>query len=326
MKNKWTKLGYLIGSLLLALLLSVYTLGKSDSYGSRADTASSDSTSFTGLTSQKTITLSMPVQLTGIDTNKYYITGVPEAVKIKLTGSAALIDAAKNTKNFSISADLTNLTDGEHSIRLKVSGLNRDIIYKLTTTKLNVAIYKRATANYTVKTSYNDDAIAEGYAVGTVTSSVTNVQIMGPEALVNSVARVVAVVNLPRDTKESSSHRVTLQALDANGNAVNVTIAPEVTTVKIPVSAGTGSKTIPVKFSTSNGEAENFDITASVNEVTITGKMDSLEKISSVSVPVDLSNITTTTTQTVTLSTPNGADSISPTTVTVTITPKEQTN
>jgi YbbR domain-containing protein len=325
MKLNWKKVPYIFGSLLLAILLSIYTVGKSDSYNSRADSSKTTSL-LSGITTSKTESVSVPVQVTGIDTDKYYITGVPETVKIKLTGSSALVDAAKNTKNFSVAADLTKLTDGDHNIRLKVSGLNKDIVYELSTTTIDVAIYKRASANFTVKTSFNEDAIADGYDVGTVTSSVTNVQIMGPEALVNKVVRVVAMVSLPRDTKETTTHQVTMQALDAAGNPVDVSISPEVTTVKIPVSAGKGSKNLSIKFNTQNGDASKFDITANVNEITVTGNMDVLEKLSNYTVDVDLSNITTTTTRTITLNAPNNTDGIDPASITVTITPKEAAN
>ena len=40
-------------------------------------------------------------------------------------------------------------------------------------------MYKRTSSYYSSENYHNKDAIADGYTVGTVTSSVNNVQIMG---------------------------------------------------------------------------------------------------------------------------------------------------
>lgn len=324
MKISWEKLFYILGSLLMAILLSVYTTGRSDTYSTKS--TSTTTTSRTGLpsfTSSETAKISVPVQINGADSNKYLIEGVPNTVDISITGSAALVAAAKNTKNFSVYIDLSSLSEGTHTVPLKVQGLNRSLTYSLSKKNLNIAIYKRSVAYYTVHPEYNESAIASGYNVGTVTSSVTNVEVMGRASLVNQVDRVVATVQLGRDTTSTTSHTVELKALDSDGNTVDVTISPEVTTVRIPVTAGTGDKTIPIKFTTKNGTASDFDITADVNEFTVHGKMNVLNKLSAINVTVDLKDVTSTSQQTVQVDTPDGADSITPNTINVTITPKE---
>jgi YbbR domain-containing protein len=135
---------------------------------------------------------------------------------------------------------------------------------------------------------------------------------------------VVAVAQLKRDTSKSVTQTVTLQALDAKGHPVDVGISPQVTTVKIPVTAGTGTKQVPLKIKTKNGSASNFNLTGSVNEITVRGKIDVLNKLKEIPVTVDLNGVTAASSQDVTVNTPDGTDSVNPTTVTVTITPKEQ--
>ena len=325
MKKGYDKIVYVVATLLVAILMSAYADGQSNGT-TRTKTATSESTTglLKGMVSSKTETVAVPVQLTGIDTDYYYINGVPDTVDVTLTGSSALVTAAKNTKNFQVYADLKKLTDGEHTVALKVSGLNRDLTYKLAKQKLTITIYKRTSAYYTVHTDYNKDAIADGYTVGTVTSSVNNVQLMGRQSAIDSVASVVAAVNLQRDTKKSVSQEVNLQALDVNGHVVDVAISPQVTTVKIPVSAGTGTKQVPIAIKTKNGNADDFDLTGSVNEITVRGKIDVLNKLKEIPVTVDLSGVTSASSQTITVNTPEGTDSVDPTTVTITITPKEQ--
>lgn len=321
MKFSWEKLFYLLGSLIMAILLSVYTTGRSDSYGMRNSSTSISQNSL--FTNNETAKISVPIQITGIDTNKYLVEGVPDDIDVKVTGSTALVTAVKNTKNFTVYIDLNALNEGNHTVPLKVQGLNRSLTYELSKQNLNIAIHKRSVAYYTVEPVYNEDAIATGYNAGTPTSSVTNVEIMGRANLVEDVSRVVANVQLPRSTTSTTTHTVELKALDNKGNPVDVTISPAVTTVRVPVKAGTGDKTVPVKFNTKNGNANDFDITADVNEFTVHGNMAVLNKLNNIEVPVDLKNITSTQQISVEVKTPDGAESITPNTINVTITPKE---
>ncbi|MCM0583039.1 hypothetical protein H9L19_05390 [Weissella diestrammenae] len=323
MFKKIDKIIYIVFSFILALLLAFYVDSTVPSKTSKVQNDTSGTTkNLLGIGLQKTETMTMPIQLSGIDTNEYIVIGVPETMGIKLTGPTAMVTTTMNTKNFQIYANLKGLSDGEHYITLKVSGLNKDLTYKLDQTKLKVSIYKRATKNFTVTPTFNKEAVAEGYEAGDATSSVTSAQVIGSRNAVVLVDRVVANVQLNRDTKDSVTKKVTLQALDINGNAVDVTISPAEATVKIPIKAGNGSKQVPLKISTKNGDASKFTVTANINEVTVAGKMDALEKLKSVSVTADLSNVTAVTEETVTIASPDGASTITPGTVVITITPK----
>ena len=324
MKFGWMKIMYLLGSLIMAILLSIYATGRSETWGTRSGSQQSNQTvSIPSFSNNHTETISMPVQISGIDTDKYIIDGVPNTVNVRVTGPTALVTAAKNTKNFTVSINLSSLTDGKHTLPLRVQGLNQNLTYHLSENNLDVSIYRRATAYFTVQTNYNTDAIAEGYHVGTVSTTVTNVEVMGRSSLVNSVSQVVANVQLPRNTKTSTSHTVELQALDENGDPVAVTMSPQTTTVRIPITAGSGTKNVPVHFQASNGNADDFDITANVNEVALHGKVSDLNNISRINIPVNLDGITSPVERQVTVTKPNGVDSIDPAQITVTISPKE---
>ena len=324
MKKKSEKIIYLIVTLVLAIFMSAYADGLSTkTTRSRVESGPTTTSILKGIVSSKTETIAVPLQLTGINTDEYYISGAPDTVNITLTGSSALVTAAKNTKNFQVYANLRKLNDGQHKVALKVAGLNRDLTYKLAKKRISVTIYKRATAFYTVQTSYNKDAIADGYTVGTVTSSVNNVQLMGRTNAINNVASVVAVAQLKRDTKKTVSQTVTLQALDGQGNPVAVGISPQTTKVKIPVTSGIGTKELPLKIKTKNGTADKFNITASDNEISVRGKINVLNKLKELPITVDLNNITTPVVQEVDVTPPTDTESVDPKTVTVTITPKE---
>lgn len=292
----------------MAILLAIYVDGTTLSRSSSVQKQTSAGLAV-GLGLQKTDTVTMPIQISGISTDKYIVTGLPETVDVKLTGPSALVTAAMNTKNFQVYTDLKGLSDGSHQISLKVSGLNHELTYKLNEKTYNINIAKRATQTFKVQTIYNKEAIADGYQVGDVTSSVATAQIVGSQTAVASVNRVVASVQLNRNTKEDTDKEVALQAVDINGNAVNVTISPATAVVSIPIRAGTGTKDIPVKIDTKNGDASQFEITADINTLKLSGDAEKLAKISSLTATVDLSNIVQNSQQTIDLNIPDGITS-----------------
>ncbi|QIL51261.1 hypothetical protein G7084_02835 [Weissella coleopterorum] len=319
-KMNVSKIIYLILSLLMAILLAIYVDGTTLSRSSAVQKQTS--TGLMGLGLQKTETVTMPIQTSGISTDNYLITGLPETVDVKITGPSALVTAAMNTKNFQVYADLKGLSAGSHQISLKVSGLNHELTYRLNEKTFNINIAKRATKRFKVQTIYNKEAIADGYQVGDVTSSVTTAQIVGSQMAVSSVNRVVANVQLNRNTKTDINKKVALQAIDVNGNIVNVTISPETAVVNIPIKAGTGNKDVPIKIESKNGDASQFDITADINSLKLSGDAEKLAKISNVTATVDLSNVTQTSQQTVDLVIPDGITADHET-VQITIEPKQ---
>lgn len=328
MDSKLSKLGYLIVSLILAILLAGYANSQQDSSVTR--NAQSKGTNggtghekTLGLIATKKSTFSVPLRLNGIDTEDYYISGAPQNVKITVSGSSALVTSAQNTKNFQVYADLKNLTEGEHTINLKVSGMSNDLTYKLQPEKVTMSIAKRAVTNYSVQTKFDNQAIANGYHAGKPTSSVNAVEVMGSSESVQSVQSVVANVNVPRDTKADIRQDITLQALDANGKPVNVSISPQVTTIKIPIIGGEGSRQVPLKFNGKNGNLKEFNVDADVNEVTISGETDDIEKVKDVQLDIDLKDIEQT--KTFNLNLPEKKHvKMEPDNVTVVVTPKEQ--
>ncbi|WP_343032831.1 YbbR-like domain-containing protein [Weissella coleopterorum] len=92
--------------------------------------------------------------------------------------------------------------------------------------------------------------------------------------------------------------------------------------VNIPIKAGTGNKDVPIKIESKNGDASQFDITADINSLKLSGDAEKLAKISNVTATVDLSNVTQTSQQTVDLVIPDGITADHET-VQITIEPKQ---
>ncbi|MBM7618013.1 YbbR domain-containing protein [Weissella uvarum] len=327
MNNKLSKLGYLLISLVLAILLAAYVNEQHDSRITRnAQNRSSTERSLDGraigLVPTKNATFSVPLQLSGINIDNYYVSGAPEKVDITVSGSSALVTSAKNTKNFQVYADLKDLSEGDHRVKLRVSGISGDLTYKLNPSTINVNIAKRAVANYSVQTKFDHNAIADGYHAGKPNSSVENVEVMGTAEAVNTVQSVVANLQVPRDTKSDLRQDVTLQALDANGKPVNVKISPQVTTVQLAVHSGEGSRQVPIKVKPKNGDVKQYRINVDNNEATVYGKMKDVDQVKTIDVPIDLKNIKSEQVLKVKLNAGKNV-TVKPTTVEVQVTPKE---
>ena len=111
--NFWkSKLFYRLVSLLIALLLVAY-VGNLNNGNIHLSSGEQNSP----LSAIKTKTLTVPVQL-NIDSSEYYVSNYPKNVKVRLSGPISLVDAANNTRNFSVTANLRNMGIGNHRVNL----------------------------------------------------------------------------------------------------------------------------------------------------------------------------------------------------------------
>ncbi|CAH0418692.1 CdaR family protein [Periweissella ghanensis] len=312
---------YLAGSLILAISLFVYV--SSTNQGSQNNQAQQQINSgnfFSSLASQRKAKVNLPLQL-DVNDIRYFVTGAPENVTVQLSGPSALVTAAINTKNFEVYANLRDLTLGNHTVTLKVRGLTKDIVAQVIPSKISINLAQRATRNIPVKVQYNEDNVAQGYDIGNPKSSIQTVQITGAAEQVARVQQVVAQLVIPNNTKKSINQRVQLQALDSNGNLVDVVMTPQITNVNLPITPGNGKKAIPVQLKAIGTNASGYTLTANVNEISIFGKQQVLNDIKQVVVQVDVSGITTNTTKKVAIQSFEGVKQFEPATISVNIQP-----
>lgn len=243
-----------ISALVLAVLLFIYVNG--EKLGNTHKTELNTET--TSLTSTKKKTLTMPLDLT-VDSDSYIVSGYPKNVKVTVSGPAALVTATANTQNFKVYADLSSLGPGKHVVKPKQTGLNNDLTYHFKPKQFTVLIQSRKTESMAVQTKVDTSQLADGYKAGQATTSTDNVQITGAIAEVNKVDHVVASVSLSKKDKTNISKQVTLQAVDKNGNTVNVVITPQTTTIKIPISKQNSAAGSSSSSSSDSGHSTTSD-------------------------------------------------------------------
>ncbi len=246
-------------SLILALFLFMYVNGSKSGF-LRQNTRNNNQSS--ALMSNKSVTLRMPLDVT-IDNNKYIVSGYPQYVKVKVTGPSALVTTTSNTQNFKVYADLSDLTPGKHRVKLKTSGLNSELTSKIEPQYINVNILQRKTITMKVTIRLSTRDLDDGYKLGHPHSDIQTVQVTGSRDEVNKVNRIVAFVAIPHDAKDNIARQVTLQAIDRNGQTLNVVISPTTTNVSIPISAGSQSSSSNDSSSSSSGSEESEEAKSS---------------------------------------------------------------
>ena len=237
-------------SLILALFLFMYVNGSKSGF-LRQNTRNNNQSS--ALMSNKSVR--MPLDVT-IDNNKYIVSGYPQSVKVKVTGPSALVTTTSNTQNFKVYADLSDLTPGKHRVKLKTSGLNSELTSKIEPQYINVNIQPRKTITMKVTIRLSTRDLDNGYKLGRPHSDIQTVQVTGSRDEVNKVNRIIAFVAIPHDAKDNIARQVTLQAIDRNGQTLNVVISPTTTNVSIPISAGSQSSSSSDSSSSSSEESE----------------------------------------------------------------------
>ncbi|GEK29355.1 CdaR family protein [Furfurilactobacillus siliginis] len=311
---------YRLTALLFALVLVAYVNSTSDN-NTRLSRQSKTS-EVSSLTSTKTKTVSVPLQL-NINSNKYFVTGYPERVKVKLTGPAALVTATSNTQNFSVQANLKGLSMGKHTVSLRADGINKELSYQIMPKQITVTIAKRKTIRVPVHVKYDAGNLATGYEVGTPTTSVSNVTVTGATDEVDQVAQVIAPINLTKNATSTISETVQLEAQDANGHTVNVVMTPATTVVRIPITSNESSKKVSIDYQPKNGAADrSYSISGDVSSLTAFGTKAGIAKLKdSIAASVDVAGLPVGTTKQQISLTPDisGIKSYSVTTANVTI-------
>lgn len=199
MKNaRYTTWLYRILALILAILLFFYV----NSTKSSTSTQSTSSTNNTSLTATKTMKVSVPLQL-NVNSNKYFVTGYPQKVKVTLRGPLALVTTTANTQNFKVYAALSDLGVGKHRVILHQEGLNHEIESSISPAKITVDIEPRKTVSYPVKVRYNSQNIAAGYSAGKATSDVIRVKATGAANEISRIKQVVAQLTVPQNSKKT---------------------------------------------------------------------------------------------------------------------------
>ncbi len=252
----------------------------------------------------------------------YVIEGLPETVDVTLIGKKWNVYLAKQYPAEEISVDLSDLGPGTHKVNLNYKQNVSSVTYKVDPSQVTVVVYRKISMSKEV--SYDivhKDSLDAKLNIDNVTLNKDKVTIKGAEYKLNQVASVKALIDIDKLTTQEEGTQtlkdIPMLAYDVDGKIVDVEIVPE--TLEAEISISSPSKKVPIKIET-QGELDGKSIkslTPSVSDVTIYGSSEALEKIEYLTVPIDISGVTSNKNYTINLTNPSGVRDISVKTITV---------
>ncbi|MDR1521975.1 MAG: hypothetical protein LBS28_03895 [Streptococcaceae bacterium] len=317
MKNKNffnSKIFYLLFSLSFAIILFINANSmKMQNSGSEKSSEQYDAT-----------LKDIPVQIK-VDENKYYVFGYDTEVAVHLSSYNRLrleAEEGEITRSFKIVADLTSMTEGTKEVALRIEGLNNSIEAEIKPKKISVTIDKKVTKKLEVTPVIEQEQISEGFIRGDIEIKPKMVEITTGEKILKEIDRLI--VELPEKTVLDHDYLnyLPVKALNVNAQPLSIKAAPE--EVKLNVKVYKPSKQVDL-ISVQQGKLakniEQVNISLNVNKVRISGLKSEIDKINTLRIPVDVTDITEKKIYTWNLNKMSTSYSVEPQSVTVTLTP-----
>ena len=260
------------------------------------------------------------------NSNAYVIEGLPKDVDVTLIGRRVDLYLAKQLSKGTVTADLTNLKEGSHTISLDYDCSITSVNYKLDPSVVNINIYPKVSETRTASIDViNKNKLDKKLSVGEVTLDESEVVIKGAEHTLKKVAIVKALIDINKIVEPtigvSELDNIKLIAYDSEGKVVkNVETEPNNLSAKVTIESP--RKEIPVKVIPTGdlefGKAID-NITTDISKVTAYGDQDVLDKLDYLPVEVDVTGLNESKTYDVILSKPSGIKDISNTNMKVVV-------
>ncbi|WP_050183163.1 CdaR family protein [Domibacillus robiginosus] len=234
------------------------------------------------------------------DTENLYVSGVPEQVRVEISGPKSIIESTKRLRDFELNLDLTDYELGKHRVAITHKNFSDKLDVSIEPAAIDVNIEEKVTTTKAVTPEFNDSALAEGYQVDNVTVAPREVKVTGSQSDIDKIAFVRTALTGEDEINEETTATAAVQVLDGNLNKLDVKVEPE--TVQVSISVKNPSKKVPLNPVSKGTPGDGVKISSlqpDVEEITIYGKESALEELKEFALPVDVSGITKDTTLTV---------------------------
>lgn len=248
------------------------------------------------ITSTEIIT-NLPIEV-NINTDQYFVSGIPDSATLRLEGPQALIFQTVATQSYTVSTpNLNTLGSGEHTVQLQVEGVSKSITTSVSPGFINVTIEEKETGEYELSAIIDEDLdVAEGYELLEPSLSTNIVQLSGAAS---TMARIDQVVVEIASSEEGINSDLLMSAqvlvLDENGEPLNVNTNPSQVEINIPVVRTIKEVPIVLREGTNGQVGYNYEVSLSNTEsdtVKVRGEPEAITALQNFPVTVDLSGIT----------------------------------
>lgn len=303
-------------SLILAILLFLYV----------------DSESTAIITDSAEVLYAQEVKAT-YNNNAYVIEGLPKTVDVTLIGRKVDLYLAKQLSGGIVTADLSDLGEGTHTVKLDYDCSITSVEYKLDPSVVNITVYPKISQTRTATIDIiNKNKLDKKLSIADVSLDNAEIVIKGAEHVLEEVATVKALVDVSKIVNPkigvSTLDDIKLVAYDSSGEVIRgIEMEPSKISAKITIESP--NKEVPIKVvPTGNLEfGKAIDtITTDITKVKIYGDQDILDTLDYLPVEVDVSNINENKNYDVIISKPSGIKDISHTNLKVSITVGTETS
>lgn len=245
------------------------------------------------------IITNMPIQV-NIDTDKYFVSGIPDSASIRVEGPQAILFQTVATQNFTIvTPDLNILGDGTHTVQLTAEGLSDDLSYSISPAAVNLTIEEKQVDEYELSVIYDDDLdLADGYETGDPELGTEVVELSGAASTMERIDQV-AVEITSNETNINSNIVVSAMVLvyDAEGNLLNVNATPSQVEVNVPVLRTQREVPIVLRPGGNKEPGYSYDVSLSNSEqssLIVSGEPEVIAEISNLPVTINFDRLTET--------------------------------
>ena len=284
-----------------------------------------DSESTSIITDSAEVLYDQQVEVT-YNNNSYVVEGLPEKVDVTLIGRKVDLYLAKQLSGGVVTADLSNLKEGMHTIKLDYDCAIHSVEYKLDPSSVNVTIYPKISQTRTASIEImNKNKLDKKLSIEDVKLQNAEVVIKGAEHTVEKVSVVKALMDASKIVNpkigESELDGIVLVAYDADGNVVkDVEIEPNKLKANLKISSPSKEVSLKIipKGNLEFGKAIN-DITTNTSKITIYGDQDVLDTIEYIPIEIDVSGLNADKNYDVIINKPSGIKEMSSSSVNVKI-------
>ncbi|MCG7336633.1 CdaR family protein [Sporosarcina sp. ACRSM] len=226
------------------------------------------------------------------DNENLVVTGVPETVNITIEGPTNLVQSTKLLKDFTVRADLSNLTLGQHTVRLQTENISEKLHVRIDPATIDVMIEEKITRSFRVDPEINERLLAEDFHIVKMDVTPSTIEVTGAKSIVESISFVKASATGEQGIDQTFEQQARVRVLDRDLNKLNVTIVPEQVNVKVEVAEY--NKEVPIVLKKSGAPTSNVTIdSVSTKEgvITLFGPKKVLDQIKELEVDVDLSQV-----------------------------------
>lgn len=265
-------------------------------FDNRARFQSSQPTDGASITSSEIIS-NLPIEV-NIDTERYFVSGIPDAATLRIEGPQAILFQTVATQNFTIATpDLNKLGVGSHSVELITKGLSSDIKSSISPGVVNLTIEEKQVEQYDIEIEIDEEIdLAPGFEIVEPSLSQETVTISGAASTMAKIDQVIVELSSEEigiKTDILSSAQVLVY--DSKGELLDVNVAPQRVEILAPVVRT--QKELPLVLEEGNGKVTGYSYEMSLGpdeptSIIVRGEPEAIAEISNFIVVVNFDSLT----------------------------------